>query len=526
MIEFFDFLSGGVPGGIFLLIFLIVAFIIFFRLLKASEIISAEKSQKQQIIISVILIFVYITLWFAFRPPLPPQRIVILPSHDETGKIHLGDAAFKLPELIQRYAYNNLNEKYLLHRWEWLLETIGRDSLDDYSVWLRAAQNLGAQFIIESQVKNQDSEYEIIVNQVDSNTSMENILTGSLNLGQVIHDLDEELDIFRDRKTLPMIPVKNYIKAKALYFLDQYENSLALIENNEDNDCKVLAAGIYMQKGLHIKFDRVKHEFVKFENPEFKKSKIILNEIIKNNKDWPEIAYILGKIALREADYLKAETYLKKAFIDDPSDCRVHLALSYLLTERLIPIGYQNRIEILNRAIFLDPGFSTAVYELAKEYFESGTGTQTGTGTTMALYTMEKFFKIKNDDPRILSLLASVYLRISRIDDAKKLFDKLMEMYPNDSDNYYNLGVVFYQKKDFKKALDYFLKAIDMDENLDSYLYAAMIYLELGDKERALKYFRERVKRMTGEDDHYAREAMQGIRTVLEEMKSDSVNAN
>ena len=144
----------------------------------------------------------------------------------------------------------------------------------------------------------------------------------------------------------------------------------------------------------------------------------------------------------------------------------------------------------------------------------------------MALYTMEKFFKIKNDDPRILSLLASVYLRISRIDDAKKLFDKLMEMYPNDSDNYYNLGVVFYQKKDFKKALDYFLKAIDMDENLDSYLYAAMIYLELGDKERALKYFRERVKRMTGEDDHYAREAMQGIRTVLEEMKSVSVNAN
>ncbi|MEJ2056009.1 MAG: tetratricopeptide repeat protein, partial [Calditrichaceae bacterium] len=232
------------------------------------------------------------------------------------------------------------------------------------------------------------------------------------------------------------------------------------------------------------------------------------------------------KIALREEEYLKANTYLKKAFIDDPSNCRIHLALSYLLPERLVPIGYQNRIEILKRAVFLDPGYSNAVFELAKEYFESGTGTPTGTGTTLALKTMEKFLKIKNDEPRILGLLASVYLRTSRIDDAKVLFDKLLKMYPDDSDNYYNLGVVYFQKKKFNKALDYFLKAIDMDNNLDSYLYAGVIYMELGEKKKALHYFRERVKRMTGEDDKYAREAMQGIRTVLEEMKSDSINAD
>ena len=526
MIEFFDFLSGGVPGGILLLIFLIVVFVNFFRLLKSSEIISAEKSRKQQIVVPIILIFIYITLWFVLRPPLPPQRIVILPSQDNSGKIQINDATFQLAETIQRYANNNLKEKYLLHRWEWLLETVGKDSMNNYSTWLRTARNLGARYIIESRLTNQASVYEINVNRIDSNASIENIVSGSMDLNQVINNLDEELDVFQAKKKLPAKPIDNYIKAKAYYFLDQYDVSLPLVEKNEDNDCKVLTAAIYMQKGLHIQFDRVKHQFVKFENPEFNKSKKILNEIIKTNKDWPGVAYILGKIALREGEYGKADTYLKKAFIDDPSDCRVHLALSYLLPERLIPIGYQNRVEILNRAVFLDPGFSTAVYELAKDYFESGTGTPTGTGTTMAMITMEKFFKIKNNEPRILALLASVYLRISRIDDAQKLFDKLMTMYPNDSDNYYNLGIVYYQKKEFAKALDYFLKAIDIDENLDSYLYAAVIYLELGDKENALKYFRERVKRMTGEDDHYAKEAMQGIRTVLEEMKSDSANAN
>ena len=163
MIDFFNFLSGGVPGGILLLIFLIVAFIIFFRLLKSSEIISAQQSRKQQIIVIVILIFIYITLWFALRPPLPPERIVILPTRDASGNIKIDDKTFQLPEFIQHYAYGNLNEKYLLHRWEWILKTIGPDSAINYSTWLRTAQNIGADYIVESQAGQQNSEYQVEV---------------------------------------------------------------------------------------------------------------------------------------------------------------------------------------------------------------------------------------------------------------------------------------------------------------------------------------------------------------------------
>ena len=526
MLDFFNFLSGGVPGGIFLLVFLTVAFIIFFRLLKASEIISTRQSRKQQIIVSTVLIVTYITLWFALRPPLPPQRIVILPTTDAAGTIQIEDETFQLAETIQRYAYNNLNDKYMLHRWEWLLKTVGRDSAANYSVWRRIAHDLGAEYIIESKIKDPDGNYIINISRIENNQSEKEIYNGSLGTDGVIDFLNRKLDMFSAKKTISSGPVKHYIKAKALYYLEEFDKSLALVEDSEDIDCQVLEASIYMQKGLEIQFDRIKHQFVKFENPEFKHSRQILNPIIKEHIDWPGVAYILGKMALREEDYLKADTYLKKAFLDDPSDCRVHLALSYLLPDRLVPIGYQNRIEILKRAVFIDPGFSSAVYELAKEYFESGTGTPTGTGTTLALSTMEKFLKIKNDEPRILGLLASVYLHISRIDDAQKLFERLLKMFPHDSDNYYNMGIVYYQKNELSKALDYFLQAINMDNNLDSYLYAAVIYQQLGEKQKALKYFRERVKRMTGEDDSYAKEAMQGIRTVLAEMKSDSINAH
>lgn len=525
MLDLLNFLSGGVPGGLLILLFAIIAVIVFFRLLKSSEIITPQKSRKLQIIVPLALVFIYVTLWFVFRPPLPPQRILFLPTKTSGDAVEISGDVFRLPELFQRYARNNLNEKYLLHRWEWLLETIGQDSFKNISTWNNTALNIGVQYLIESE-KSEEDNYTITVFNVRDNNNQQELLHGEMNIRQFIDALDQELKVFASKRSLPASPSSDYIKAKAYYHLEAYDKSLNLIKEKDDLDCRVLAAANHMRKGLLISFDRIKNQYVKFENEEFNEAKKILNGVMQENQDWPGIAYILGRMALREGDYLKANTYLKKAFIDDPANCRIHLALSYLLPERLAPIGYQNRIEILKRAVFLDPGYSTAVYELAKEYFESGTGTPTGTGTTLALKTMEEFREIKSDEPRILGLLASVYLRTSRIDDARAVFEKLLKMFPDDSDNYYNLGIVYYQKKNYEKALDYFLKAIEMDNNLDSYLYAAVIYRDLGEKEKALHYFRERVKRMTGEDDTYAREAMQGIRTILEEMKNDSVNAN
>ena len=70
-------------------------------------------------------------------------------------------------------------------------------------------------------------------------------------------------------------------------------------------------------------------------------------------------------------------------------------------------------------------------------------------------------------------------------------------------------------KKEYRKALPYFLKAIEIDQNLDSYLYAGITYRLLGNNKMALKYYRERVRRKTGDDDYYALQAMKGIQIIL-----------
>jgi tetratricopeptide (TPR) repeat protein len=67
----------------------------------------------------------------------------------------------------------------------------------------------------------------------------------------------------------------------------------------------------------------------------------------------------------------------------------------------------------------------------------------------------------------------------------------------------------------YEEAIRYFRKAIDIDDNPDAYLYLGYIYRELGDKEKALRYFRDRVRRRSGDDDVYAKEAMRAIRKLL-----------
>jgi len=526
MIELFNFLSGGVPGGLLLALMLLISGNIFFRLLKSSKIINPNQSKKSQINFSVILIFVYVTLWFALRPPLPPQRIIVLPTQSNTEKFELNAKSFFIAEMIQRHAIGNLQEKYIFHRWEWLLETLGTDSATEYNNWFDAAKNMGAQVIVDSKFNENNIIFNVIELDDEVESGQEFFIENINELPGFINHFDQSYSVFKSSSFLSKSIEDEYITAKIKYHLKDYDGAFQIIENREDFESQILKAAIHLQKGLSIKIDRIKAQYVKVENKEFDQVRKILVPILKERQDLPKAAYIMGRIALREGEYQKADTYLKKAFIDDPSNCRIHLALSYLLNERLEEIGYNNRIEILERTAFIDPGYANAVYELAKEYYETGTGTPTGSGTTYALQTMEKFLKIKADDPKILSLLASVYLKISRIDDAQIIFEKLFDMFPNDSNAHYNLGILNYQKKNYQKALEYFLKAIEIDENLDAYLYVGVIYRDLGEKDKALEYFRERVKRMTGEDDIFAKEAMQGIRNILENIETDTTNEN
>ena len=95
--------------------------------------------------------------------------------------------------------------------------------------------------------------------------------------------------------------------------------------------------------------------------------------------------------------------------------------------------------------------------------------------------------------------------------------------FPASAEINYNLGVSYYQLKDFDRAETLFIKAIAINDDLDSYLYLGAIYRLRGELDLALEYFRDRIRKKTGDDDHYAREAMRQVRIILSMQGEDSL---
>lgn len=83
--------------------------------------------------------------------------------------------------------------------------------------------------------------------------------------------------------------------------------------------------------------------------------------------------------------------------------------------------------------------------------------------------------------------LGMAFEGLGRTDDAVAMYEKAAWMSPADPVPYYNLGVVLYKtRRDPSRALDYFLKARDLDpREPDVHHFLSRIYTEQGDLARA-----------------------------------------
>jgi tetratricopeptide (TPR) repeat protein len=516
-----DAISGNVPGGIILLSVALVIINLSLYFFRKSGLIDKGKVFKNQLTLSFAAIAVYLAFWFALKPPPPPVQIIILPAAGADGQIALNAESFYLAEIMQKAAPGNSPSKYLWHRWPWLFETVGGDSAVCYAPWIRAALAMNPGILIE-QIKTAGND-RILVRRVQSSDSRpaEYELNPQNGYGELIRAINADFKFYRTAPAQPALPDANLLNTRLAYLSRDYNKTLELIGNAGSAEAQILMAAVYVKTGLQQKLDRAKAAYVKTENPDFAKARQILSGVVRQQADTPEAACLLARMALRDSDYPGMDVFLKKALADDITDSRVYLLMSYLLTSRLEEIGFKRRAEVLERAIYFDPGYRDAVHELANEYYITGTGTQGASGTTSALELITNFLKIKSGDPQILSLLGSIYLKIQRFDDALHIFTELNQRFPEDTDTYYNLGIAWFMKKDYPAALQQFEKAIAMGEHLDAYLYAGITCRMAGDREKALYYYRERVKRKTSDDDKYAVEAMTGIRKILLEIEDE-----
>jgi len=516
MAKLVDILSGNVPGGILLLGALLIIATLAPLFFQSSKLISKDTAKKTIIFSYVIILGLYSLIWVIARPVPPPKRIIVLPAKD-SGKISADN--FRFAETVQ---INNeqLKKGYLIHQWQWLYNTIGRDSADLFEKWHSTALKLDPHMLITPLVTPTETVLEIEVFKTDGSSRKERV-DGIQSLREYIDTLNDKVDIFKNG---------GLDTADARYYEPRYN----LVIGNEDRvidelredttvTALILKAHAHLLKGLEFDYNWEKKEFVDITNPDFNRARILLISLVREKRDRAPVAYLLGRMAVREREYENAEIYLKKALVDDSKDPRVYYLMSFLLPSRLEELGYESTIQVLEKAVELDPGYRKAVFELSRQYYLHSTGVEGSTRLEQALTTLEEYLRINHYDSEIQSFLGSLYMKTGKFDKAEKIYTELQREYPDDSNAWYNLGALYYTMGEYKKSLDYFKTSIHMDENLDAYLYTALAYRQLGDDSSALHYFRERVRRKTSDDDPYAREAMKGIREILEKQQNDSL---
>lgn len=468
---------------------------------------TAERSRKNRLTYSLALLMVYTGIWLATQPPRPQIRIIVMPAISEEAPFAADARSFELAELFRQNAPQALQPKYLLHRWTWLYETIGADSLDFFAQWKRTAQALHPGIIIQPYYRNAGLSCSVVADG-------DSLYFKATDAKALLQRIKQKTGLFKEHSVLRQKDLGN-LNLRLLLIENKNDRVIRAAASDTSLETMQLVAEAHVRKGLRRPIDREKAKYMKIENPDFQQAKRIYSKVIKAGADTPETAYWLGRMAIYDQVYTRAEIFLKKAFVEDPSNARILLQLSYLHPDRLKEFGYNSRIDILKKAVYLDPGYREGVFQLAREYYDSGTGTPSGTGTTMARQTIETFLKINRDDLKILSLLATLELKLGYYNTAYQLYSKIAARQPEVSNSWYNLGVVYFMQKKYQKALRQFLKAISIDQNRDAYLYAGITYRMLGENEKALHYYRERIRRKTGDDDKWAREAMKGIRKIL-----------
>lgn len=208
------------------------------------------------------------------------------------------------------------------------------------------------------------------------------------------------------------------------------------------------------------------------------------SDILKAIDLYPNFAFAInemGVIYLNENKFDIAFLSFKKAFELNPSfdwPC-YNMGLIYSLAMQA-----DSSLKYYNRAIELNPNVVQYYKRRGDVYFEMKRDYK------LAADNYSKCVTLDPDNALFYYNRGLSNLYIENVDDALSDFSKANELFKNYVLAIKGLGDCYYQKRDFKKALEYYNKTIDLDKKFDlAYLMRGEVQMNLYQVNKALKDF-------------------------------------
>jgi len=103
---------------------------------------------------------------------------------------------------------------------------------------------------------------------------------------------------------------------------------------------------------------------------------------------------------------------------------------------------------------------------------------------------LEKAYKIKLNDEKVLNLLGMVYFKLNNLNEAETIYSKLIETNPSIYVLHSNLGLIRLKLGKLEEAKYNLTKALELQpNNPKAQVYLGLLYEKLGNYEVALSYF-------------------------------------
>jgi tetratricopeptide (TPR) repeat protein len=366
-----------------------------------------------------------------------------------------------------------------------------------------------------------DVELELISSSKSTNITLSGASYAHL-AEQIFNYLQQNYDVLQ-KKPAVYIPrndreIMMTTRGKLALLAERYEQ-LIVASTSADSIMIELIADAYLQKGIseieETSASNLKNEEI---NVNFRRLLNLLIPFSREGRDTEHMNLVLAQMYMHSQNYGMAEICLEKAITQHKYHPKIYYYLSFLHESRYKERGFKTRADVLDYAVHMDPGYADAVFELANQLYETGTAAVTDPNTERSINILNAFLELNPETENILSLLGRILLQSKYTLEAMEIYEKLILLYPNTAEHHYNLGICYFHKKDYEKSENQFRRAIELNDYSNAYLYLGVIYRLRGDMEKALYYYRERVRRKSTDDDEYARQAMKGIRLVLHDM--------
>jgi tetratricopeptide (TPR) repeat protein len=235
-----------------------------------------------------------------------------------------------------------------------------------------------------------------------------------------------------------------------------------------------------------------------------------IHRILRTHPDDLTALRLLGRLYIQKGSWNQAEKTLQKILNDSSKDPFLYFDLARLHHSRFRKMGYRSKIQLLMRALQINPAFERARLVMGEEYTY-----RNRKNSAERIYKDVLFIHPTSLDA--LLALGKLYIVQNDIPNMIYVYQRVLDIDPGYAIGYYNLGIAYYGAGKPELASRFFMKAIDLNGPADSYFYMGILHAEKGEKDAAIDFFRKRIHNRKGVMDPFAEEARKRLLQLFNE---------